>query len=208
MSDTNYSKGRCQNCGGHLEFPATGTGLAVACPHCGILTTLIPNLPGTIPPNEDSPAQPRSRLHVLWRSVVLVLILAAATAVFFGFKRTGANPPVATMATPPVVTHSEIATKPSPPPETNDLFVTGTVLLRKTEGSALINAVGAVRNNSNRQRFGVRIDLDLLDKEDNIIGTTGDYIAVLEPHQDWQFRALLTQPKAVKAKVAKIEEQK
>ena len=68
--------------------------------------------------------------------------------------------------------------------------------------------MGTVKNNSDRQRFGVKIELDLLDAQDNKIGTTSDYIAILEPHKNWQFRALLTQPKAVKANVAKIEEQK
>ncbi|MFZ0827014.1 MAG: FxLYD domain-containing protein [Verrucomicrobiia bacterium] len=97
---------------------------------------------------------------------------------------------------------------PAPALETNDLFATGPVTLQKTAGSALVNAVGTIRNNSDRQRFGIKIELDLLDEQDNKIGTAGDYLAILEPHKDWQFRALLTQPGAVKATVAKIEEQK
>jgi hypothetical protein len=109
---------------------------------------------------------------------------------------------------PPAPAHSEIPKPPSPAPETNDLLQAGPVSLQKTEGSALIYAVGTVRNNSDRQRFGVKIELDLLDSQDQKIGTAGDYIAILEPHKDWPFRALLTQPKAVRVTVAKIVEQK
>ena len=115
-------------------------------------------------------------------------------------------PPVSTQTAPPTVANPEI---PKPPaPEEKDLLPAGPVTLRKAEGSALIYAVGTVRNNSDRQRFGVKIEPDLLDDQDHKIGTASDYIAILEPHQDWPFRALLTQPKAMEAKVAKIEEQK
>ena len=35
MSDTGYAKGQCQNCGGHLEFPAAGMGLTIYLPANG-----------------------------------------------------------------------------------------------------------------------------------------------------------------------------
>jgi hypothetical protein len=132
--------------------------------------------------------------------VVLILTLAATGVALHGFKKT--------RTTPLTLTPTEIPKETSPAREEPDRLLAGSVTLQKTEGSALIYAVGTVRNNSDRQRFGVRIELDLLDNQDRKIGTAGDYIAVLEPHKDWQFRALLTQHKAVKANVAKIEEQK
>jgi hypothetical protein len=208
MSDTGYAKGLCQRCGGHLEFPTTGLGLTVDCPHCGGQTTLISGPPDIAASDGKSPARPGSKAPVLWGLAVLILILAAASVAFHWFNQTGTTPPAATMAAPSPVTNSEVPPAPSPAPEANDLMVAGPVRLQKTEGSGLVYAVGTVKNNSDRQRFGVRIELDLLDEQDNKIGTAGDYIAVLEPHKDWPFRALLTQPKAVKAMVAKIEEQK
>jgi hypothetical protein len=125
----------------------------------------------------------------------------------YWFKKSE-TPPVSMQTAPPAPAHSEIPKPPSPAPETNDLLQAGPVSLQKTEGSALIYAVGTVRNNSDRQRFGVKIELDLLDSQDQKIGTAGDYIAILEPHKDWPFRALLTQSKAVRVTVAKIVEQK
>jgi hypothetical protein len=140
--------------------------------------------------------------------MALALILAMTGLAWFWFKKPAASPPTSIPATLPAATNSEFFPKPSPAPEQNDLLVAGPVTLQKTEGSSLIYAVGTVRNNSNRQRFGVKIELDLLDEQDDKIGMAGDYLAILEPHKDWSFRALLTQPKAVRAKVTKIEEQK
>ena len=65
-----------------------------------------------------------------------------------------------------------------------------------------------VKNDTTRQRFGVKIELDLLDGQDDKIGSTSDYIEVMEPHKEWQFKALLTDPKTVTAKLINIEEQK
>jgi hypothetical protein len=89
-----------------------------------------------------------------------------------------------------------------------DEFKVGTITLKKTDGSALVYAVGTVKNDTKRQRFGVKIDLDLLDAQDNKIGSASDYIGILEPDKEWQFKALLADPKTVKAKLIKIEEQK
>ncbi len=87
-------------------------------------------------------------------------------------------------------------------------FNVGAVKLKKTDGSSLVYAVGTIANDSDRQRFGVRITLDLLDADENKIGTASDYVSVIEPHKNWQFKALLTQPKVAIAKPAYIEEEK
>ena len=68
-------------------------------------------------------------------------------------------------------------------------------------------AVGTVKNALDRQRFGVKIELNLLDEQDHNIGIVSDYISVIEPHKEGQFKALLTQPKTVKVTVANITEQ-
>src|SRR5207249_1091109 len=40
VTEPKYIKCSCQKCGGHIQFPAEGTGLTVACPHCGQKPTL------------------------------------------------------------------------------------------------------------------------------------------------------------------------
>jgi hypothetical protein len=208
MSDIGYLKGQCENCGGHLEFPAAGTGLKIDCPHCGVQTTLTNNPPVEAARTEDFPAGPKSKFSVVGGSIILILIMAAAGGAFYWFKKPESDPPGLLPTAPPATTPAEIPTPAPPSPATNDLLVAGPVTLQKTDGSALVYAVGTVKNNSDRQRFGVKIELDLLDAQDNKIGTTSDYIAILEPHKNWQFRALLAQPKAVKANAVEIEEQK
>jgi hypothetical protein len=91
--------------------------------------------------------------------------------------------------------------------ETNE-FKVGKITLKKAEGSGLIYAEAIVKNDTDRQRFGVKIELDLLDAKDAKIGSASDYLAVLDPHKEWQFHALLTEPNAVKAELAGIGEQK
>jgi len=54
----------------------------------------------------------------------------------------------------------------------------------------------------------VKVTLDLLDDQDQKIGNASDYTQVIEPHSEWHFKALLTNPKAAHAKVTAVEEQK
>jgi len=208
MTEPGYAKGQCQNCDGHLEFPTAGIGQTVDCPHCGSPTLLRSHPADIAAPKGSFPARSRRKVLIVLASVVLIVILAAAGTAFYRFKKPGQNPPMATKVMNPTPTHSQIPQAPSSAQETGDLFATGPVRLQKSEGSALVYAVGTIRNDSDGQRFGVKIQLDLLDAQDHKIGMASDYLAILEPHKDWPFRALLTQTKVAKAVVAKIEEQK
>ena len=87
-------------------------------------------------------------------------------------------------------------------------FKISKINLKKNENGGLVYAVGTVKNDTDRQRFGVKIELDLLDEQDDKIGGASDYIAVLEPQDKWQFKALLAEPRTVQARLATIVEQK
>lgn len=80
--------------------------------------------------------------------------------------------------------------------------------LETTKGSSLIYVVGTVRNASEHQRFGVRVEFDLYDRAGNKIATppSSDYKQIMEPREEWAFRAIVLDPKAVTAKLAKIKE--
>jgi hypothetical protein len=105
----------------------------------------------------------------------------------------------------------------NPPPSTNTQVVpartkqltdlkAGDIQLEKAAGSSLVYAVGQLDNNSDYQRFGVKIQLDVFNKAGKKLGTAQDYIQVLEPRKSWHFRALLTDSKAAMARVASISE--
>jgi len=84
---------------------------------------------------------------------------------------------------------------------------TGSIIIEKAKGSSLIYAVGVLRNDSGHQRFGVNIELELTDARGNKVGTAKDYRAVLEPRQEWRFRALVLDSKAAAATVSSIREE-
>ena len=92
------------------------------------------------------------------------------------------------------------------PKSIGDLKV-GPITLEKSKGSSLVYAVGVLRNDSAHQRFGVSLELELTDARGNKAGTAKDYRAVLEPRQEWRFRALVLDSKAVSARVAAVREE-
>jgi hypothetical protein len=187
MSDTGFLKCSCQKCGGHIEFPSSRSGEVIDCPHCNEKTMLVAD-----------------RSQIVVDSILVVFMLIAAGAMFYRPKIQ--NPP--SIPSPNAVTPAQ--TNPVPPdavPKFND-FDIGQITFKKVEGSGLVYAVGTLRNTTDRQRFGVRVQMDVLDEQDTKIGSASDYIAVLEPRKDWQFRAMLTETKGVKVKLTSIEEQK
>lgn len=195
MSDPKYLKCSCQNCGEHLEFPANSVGEQIECPHCGAQTELAPS--GT------SSGTSRSKVGIITGSILVILALVATAMALYFFKVRKASDRAST----PVVTTVTNAAVEKYSLELNE-FQIGPISLKKAENGGLVHAVVRVKNDTGRQRFGVKITLDLLDAEGAKIGSASDYLAIMEPHQDWQFKALLTEPKAVAAQLANIEEQK
>jgi len=56
MSDSGFYKCACENCQGHLEFPAHAAGITATCPHCGVETRLVaPEAPPPAPPPPPPP---------------------------------------------------------------------------------------------------------------------------------------------------------
>jgi hypothetical protein len=88
-----------------------------------------------------------------------------------------------------------------------DDFKPGPIRLEKAKGSSLIYAVGVLKNQSDYQRFGVSIELELIDARGQKVGGAKDYRAVLEPRQEWRFRALVLESRTVSARVAMIREE-
>lgn len=70
----------------------------------------------------------------------------------------------------------------------------------------MVYAAGTVKNSSNRKRFGVKVELALLDRAGQKLGTATDYRQVLEPGGQWRFKALVVDSKAVSAKLESIKE--
>ncbi len=200
MSGAKYLKGPCQHCGGNIEFPVESTGTNADCPHCGQPTILM-----IAPPPMES-SVPRRWLVM---TVVAMVILLGGLAVCLGLlkryedrlARQKQRATAAGQAPAPATATGQ----PGTPAASSGLSASA-VSLERTPGSSLVYAVGTLKNNANRQRFGVRIEFDLLDADGQKIGTAKDYQQVLEPGAEWRFKALVIAAKAVNARVASIQE--
>jgi len=229
MSDQPFLKCPCQNCGGPIEFPAAGVGLKVECPHCGQKTVLSGATPrGTDPMVAAQPPQPIPQPAAAATSpprpfstlLVLLLLLAAGAIAgggFWYFKiRPGSakegssglkkvSPPGSGGATNDASPEPTPAPAPETPKSLDDLKPSA-VTLEKAKSGNLVHAVGTVKNDSDHQRFGVRVEIELIDAMGRPAGKITDYAQVIEPRAEWRFRALVLDAKAVSGSVAGIKE--
>jgi hypothetical protein len=236
MSESEYLKGPCQHCAEPIEFPASGSGMAVDCPHCGQKTVLSAGAQeesestASIPtPAADYPAEPEadpgvpaapSRGRLPWMTAIVVIALLSVAGVGYFTRDRWSKASESDTRRPPSASEnsttagSSSATTPAQPPATastsaksiDDLKVSA-ITLEKAKGSSLVYAVGTLRNNSDHQRFGVNIELELTDANGRKAGLAKDYRQVIEPRQEWRFRALVLDSKAVAAKVSAIREE-
>jgi hypothetical protein len=171
------------------------------------------------------PKEPKSKTGLLVAIVLGVLALGAVGYVgytkYMGEKTETVTAPIPartpkpkknTTGTPtnserPAVT--DVSPKPAVakgPKSPGDLK-SGDVILEKSKGgSSLVYAVGTIANNSDHQRFGVKVEVDIVDAGGKKIGKATDYIQVIEPRGNWRFHALVLEDKASSAKIASIKE--
>ena len=107
----------------------------------------------------------------------------------------------------PLPVTNVVAAEPRVQVATND-FAVMPFQLERTAGSSIVYVTGFIRNTSDRQRFGVKIEFGLLDTNEEPVGTATDYQQVIEPHADWSFKAMVIPSKAVTAQFNAIEEEK
>ncbi len=195
---TKSLSGECQQCGGRFEFPAEAAGLTGECPHCGQQTDCLL----AAPPEEKSPAQTRA---VIYTIVAVVILVGGLIGAFAALKRAqrlyGRNNEPQTQASP------------QNPPQPADPFAqinfrASAVTLETTPGTKLVHALGSIANTTNRQRFGVKVELNLFDVAGRWVAKTSDYKDMIEPNAEWQFSAPVVETKAAFAKIAAIRETK
>ena len=199
MNRIKYLKGECRECGGHIEFPADAAGTTTDCPHCGKTTELLL----AAPPEE--PSVPRAA--IVWTVIAILILglgLAGSLAALKRAQKLAARQKQ--LATAPVPATNAPAPPPPEDPATKAGFQVSAITLEKTPGSSLVYAVGTVTNPTEKQRFGVKIELELFDSADKKVGTAKDYQAVMEPQGEWHFKALVVESKAASAKLGSIKE--
>jgi len=236
MSDQPFQKCACQNCGGSIEFPPQGIGLNVDCPHCNQRTLLTGTTAPDHPPEAvEEPAAPqpapvpeeqiqiesttRSKPLVLVGALVVLGLLAGGAIWYFKAGTGTSHPESASGVQPresPTPAPTGVSADPAPPTpkavatakseKTLDDLKPGPVTLEKAKSGNLIYAVGKLKNDSSHQRFGVKIEIECTDAKGRPAGKASDYTQVIEPNQEWRFRALVLDSKAAAGKVVEIQE--
>ncbi|HVV02486.1 MAG TPA: FxLYD domain-containing protein [Verrucomicrobiae bacterium] len=201
MAGTKYLKGECSQCGGRLEFPAENAGMTVDCPHCGKPTELFLSQP-------DIPESGIPFRRVVWASVAFIILAGGLGGALYGLHL--AKKRLAPVSVP-VATTGQTASAPvaAAGPAARAGFGASAITLQKTPGSSLVYATGTLTNLESRQRFGVRVEIDLLGNADQKLGQATDYSSVIETNGTWDFKALIVEPAKVKrASLASVSEEK
>ena len=204
MNRTKSLKGECQLCGGRLEFPAELVGTPANCPHCGQQTELLL----AVAPDEST--VPRRAL--IWAVIGIVILVAGLVAAIVALKRAERwaaqqkHQGTISAAMAGVSNQEEQALAAGIQTTTSNGFAVSAITLEEAPGTAVLYAVGVLKNVTDHKRFGVKLELDLLDGGEQKVGTAADYQQVLEPESNWRFKALVTESKAVSARVASIKE--
>lgn len=198
MSQNKYLKCACDNCGGKIEYPAEGIGSTIPCPHCGTPTELTLEAPADFSADKSH----TSKWIVAGVLILLVGVLGVISAVLIAprlLKKARTMPSIAT--------NVPVDTPPAPSGQIINEFLITNVALEKTPASTLVYATGMVKNETEKQRFGVTVELESLDARGAKIGTARDHAPVIEPRAEWKFRALLVQKNVASVRVASIREQ-
>jgi hypothetical protein len=200
---TKYLKGECQQCGGQLEFPALAVGTVIDCPHCGQPTELLL----AAPPVES--AVPRKA--IVWTLVAVLILGLGVIGSLAALKRAQKWAALQKQAAPSQASGGATNSHSGTNVETLDPaaqagFRASEARLQQTPGSSLVYAVGTITNRAARQRFGMKVELDLFDAAGQKVGSAKDYQGVLEPKGEWHFKALVVESKAASAKIASVRE--
>ena len=202
MNKTKYLKGQCQHCDGRVEFPAEAIGMSVECPHCAATTELLLARP------PEEPTVPRRT--VVWTGITVLILLLGLAGAILALKRaqsSAARKQAAASATTDAQVSPPAESQPEPSASATPSLQVSGIKLQKATGTSLIYAVGTVTNASDRQHFGIKVYVDLLDESGKKIGEATDYQQVLEPKAQWNFKALAVEPKTAGARLAAIKEE-
>jgi hypothetical protein len=182
MSDeTAYVTSQCPHCEGLVEVPSEPAG-ELQCPHCG-------------QPLDLHPAKSSAKWPLFLIAAVVLGAIATAGAYWASHRTKKASSPTAAAHTTPSAKPVSIST--------NNFTLTNIGFERQ---GSLRYLRGSLRNDLTRQRFGVKLQLDLLDADEGRVGSASDYRPVMQAGEVWQFRALALEPAAVTATIVSIQE--
>jgi hypothetical protein len=208
MAEKKYLKCYCDHCVGRIEFPAEGIGATIPCPHCGRPTELVLE----VPKEKKVEMSSRSRKWFIAGAAILLVGAVATVAILLTAQRMMKK----TREKNEALRRTMLPARTNAPAVKGDgaslatvanNFSASSVAIDKTAGSSLTYATGTLRNDADKRRFGVTVELELLDRSGKSLGNARDYTDLIEPRADWKFRALLVQKNVASARIASVKEQ-
>jgi hypothetical protein len=146
----------------------------------------------------------------LWFTVAAIAVIAAGGGAYWYFAPRHAGGPAgqsSTIANPAPKTNPPAPVVPEPPPDPWHGLVAGLIALEKSKEGNLIYAVGKLRNTSDHQRFGVKVELDVFDAAHKKVGTATDYTPSIDAGKEWKFKALVVDRTATSATLVSVKEE-
>ncbi len=177
--------------------------MTVECPHCGKQTELL-----LVAPKDEGGIPARM---IVWTIVAVLVLGGGLGAAIYALKRAQRWAEGRRQADVPIQNPNVVATNAARAPTTPDPiaeagFRVSEIKLEKV--NSVVHAVGTLQNVSTNTRYGVRIELDVLDSDGNKIGTAVDSNRdTIDPNGRWTFHALVLGKKAASAKAIRISEQ-
>jgi len=153
-----------------------------------------------LPPDTGSSVRTKA---IIFTVVVLVILVGGGAGIMLALKRAQRLSTQQQQARGQV---TPLASSQPADPFAAIGFRVSPVILDKGEGSSIVHAVGTIANLANRPRFGVRVELELLDAAGNKVGNATDYRPTLELKEEWRFRALVVEKQVASAKITRINE--
>lgn len=207
MAETKFLKCPCEHCGGHIEFPADGIGATIPCPHCTRPTELALEIPAHLIQRPG-----RGRKWFIAGAVILVVGASAIIAILITAQRLmdktrQKNEEFRRSARPVIRTNAAARSNGTSAPKSINGFSVSPVTIDKAAGSSLAYATGTLKNETDRQRFGVSVEVEVLDATGAKVGVAKDSAQIIEPKGEWKFRALIVPKNAVFARIVSVKEQ-
>jgi hypothetical protein len=186
----------------------------VECPHCRWSTVLVGGTPVEPVPIGGGPETWKKIFRAFFIAAFVVIAAGAAAYWYWQVPKDHATPLADSSITDDQSQSNEVVPKPTVPvvaapvvpPDPWHGLVAGPISLEKATDGHLVYAVGKLRNTSDHQRFGVKVELDVFNAENEKVGTATDYAQTIDPGKEWKFKALVTDRSAKTAKLTAVTE--
>lgn len=216
MAEPNYFKGACEYCHGHIEFPAAALGTRISCPHCGQQTKLrdpaqVPLLKaacGNCGGHLAFPAEAAGSVVDCPHCGVRTELNFAEGAVPTGRKTrriwmiAGGSAAAVVAVLGLILAYVKLERGNGEDVELRRYE------LQPANGAEPARVGGNIVNHTKERFYSIIVEFELFDKSGKPVGGASDYLAILEPKDSWDFKAVVSRPDAATVKLVKIAKEK